>query len=1123
MKRNIYTLCVLLLLLFVTVQLLTKTDSSIKEETIYKPLVFSEHDDEDDERLQDAKVAPWSAEKAAIHQKLLEKHMPLIQSKRGVIEYANGALLGEWRNRGAKNMPGAFKFAEMLDGTDTVYGVTHNHYSGEYNSKSYIFKGTIYNPKSGTKGDDFVRLTGHWPNRYQNLIVLKVAGKTRLVAAIENGPLYWSDDQGKTWTLSMGLPSVLQSSTINRQDSNKLYSTDGKAVYVSNDGGETFALFETFSASASSALYSPRYSIQPNADELYLVRSGGFYTLEKGASSFLKKGTYTSSHGTKNLSIGGDSRKLYVTENSNYWVSSNGGESWVAKYPKGNWYGDRTGKMSAGKFLCVNPENADNVIGGYAQPVFSTTGLDSDVSTTAGWGGYQNGTSLGVDAYHNRIRFNYHPDFQASHFFYNSTGDLFSVHCTDGGLYMSYKVWSDHSESSAYDNSGYNNAHFINITTLNTTCPLIYRDNLFTGYKDETHIIYSTQDQGTQSIIPGTTGELLDFYQSIGGDGPPLKSVDGRWVWKWQREGGEVFAPVEMYDASGNMRSAATINGLLKNSPKASFTKSSNVGWVQTYIDRNAPDIRMWLLGKRLDRVTVQGGYVATKSISKGTGHQVCALAQASENPNLLWFLQEGKVYKSTDRGDSFDAGTETPFSKTSNKQNMGSGWVLPSDDNWILFTGPSSNGVGAILSKDGGVTWKDVTGDFPIGDDFQSSTMEGTPDGKYVFVGTDIGPWVFIVATEEWYPIGEGAAYFNAMDMEYIASTHTMRFGSWGSGVWDFKIQDGIVEPFIAIKSPNGGELYEQGDTVSITWNSFLDGEVSITLFRSGQKVQELGTVEASVGAYNWIIDSGQNSGRDYSVVVQALDNEVIKDESDTVFTIQKMIKLDQVHLQVISTDSEEANRPASNTIDGDEATFWHTEWSQTQPDFPHEIIFSCDTMVELAAIEYTGRQDGNSNGHVMGYRIELSKDGDMWETVLEGSFTGSGMKERVLFDTLMSAERIKFVALSEANGNFYASASEINLFYVGGETGLQSQMSVDNTGLAIKMVGKSMISVPLPANATYTLRVYSTNGRIVYSGNGMGAISAFDLNRLGLAHGIYVVKVSSNLGSVTQRIRVQ
>ena len=113
--------------------------------------------EEYNEELMKLKTADWTAENAGRHQLMLKKYQ-MLQSKKGDQTLGTaetfGSLKGAWSNRGPRNMPGAFKFAEMLDGTDTIYAVTHNHYSGEYNSKSYIFKGTVYNPISGSSGDD---------------------------------------------------------------------------------------------------------------------------------------------------------------------------------------------------------------------------------------------------------------------------------------------------------------------------------------------------------------------------------------------------------------------------------------------------------------------------------------------------------------------------------------------------------------------------------------------------------------------------------------------------------------------------------------------------------------------------------------------------------------------------------------------------------------------------------------------------------------------------------------------------------------------------------------------------------------------------------------------------------
>lgn len=745
------------------------------------------------------KNAIWTPEQALRHQKILQKlslNARKYHFKRNTpVSYADGNLDGTWKTRGPKNMPGAFKFAEMLEGTDTIYGITHNHYPGEYNSKSYIFRGTVYNPKLGKGGDDFVSLTAFWPNRYQNLFVFKKGNTTRIVAHIENGPLYYSDDQGVSWSLANGLPDANTSSIINRQDNHTIYVTDKQKIYKSTDYGENFDLIKDFGSKKSSFLYTPRYAIQPSAAKVYLARSGEFYELNAEKTDFSLLGTYTASHGENQFSVGGDNRVFYITEGKDYWTSVDGGATWVSKYPNGNWYGDRTGKMSPGKFLAVHPENPNISIAGYAIPVISLDKLETTLSTTSGWGRYQNGNNLSASDYYNRIRFNYHPDFQSCHFFYNSSGDLFSARCSDGGIFISYKEWTNFPpEGTAFDNTGYENAHFINLNVLNTINPLVYRTNMFTGANDPTnHIYYGTQDQGSASIIAATNEDLLDFYQSIGGDGPPIDSQDGMHAWKWQREGKKVFAPVKVYSASGAFQSIGTINSQFSDINYVEFPKKSAMGWVQTYIDRYESDKHLWILARDLNRATWNGTTMEAHSLSKGTNH-VAALAQANQNPDKLYMLQDGNVFISADRGTTFGDAISTPFSKTSEayaRGDMGGGVVLPTNDNWILFCGPSTNTVGAILSKDGGQTWVDVTGDYPSGMDAQTSGLVATDDGKFVFAGTDVGPYVFDVANEKWFSIAEGIGFFNAMDVDYISATNTVRFGTWGSGIIDFTIEE--------------------------------------------------------------------------------------------------------------------------------------------------------------------------------------------------------------------------------------------------------------------------------------------------------------------------------------------
>ena len=71
----------------------------------------------------------------------------------------------------------------------------------------------------------------------------------------------YSDDDGKIWTQSTGSPTVTQSTVLNRQDG-LLYTTDGSAVLVSNNGGQTFTSLQSFGGNGDAALYSPRYNVQ---------------------------------------------------------------------------------------------------------------------------------------------------------------------------------------------------------------------------------------------------------------------------------------------------------------------------------------------------------------------------------------------------------------------------------------------------------------------------------------------------------------------------------------------------------------------------------------------------------------------------------------------------------------------------------------------------------------------------------------------------------------------------------------------------------------------------------------------------------------------------------------------
>ena len=89
----------------------------------------------------------------------------------------------------------------------------------------------------------------------------------------------------------------------------------------------------------------------------------------------------------------------------------------------------------------------------------------------------------------------------------------------------------------------------------------------------------------------------------------------------------------------------------------------------------------------------------------------------------------------------------------------------------------------------------------------------------------------------------------------------------------------------------------------------------------------------------------------------------------------------------------------PASNAIDGDPGTFWHTEWNGATQKPPHDLIIDRGTVTALAPIggfRVLPRQIGD-HGRVAAWRFDVSDDGVQWHAVAEGNFTADATEKTV------------------------------------------------------------------------------------------------------------------------------
>ena len=692
--------------------------------------------------------------------------------------YANGNLTGQWVSRGPYNMPGTFQFCEMDEGTDTVYAVTGGHYGGV----QFIWKGTLM-------GDDWKMINPHNPSRFEDLIVIPNGNSRRVIASHEMGKIIYSDDGGLSWNYSAGITGGIHSTIVNRQNNNVLYATDGKKVFRSVNNGTSFTLFQTIGSTASHArLYSPRWNIQPNALDVYLAVDSKFFKLNSNQTSFTQIGTLPTASGDDGIiCLGGDSRKLWMTLGRRKWHASlDGGITWAYQSTTNCWYSTIEADMWAGQYLGVDPEDPNILIGGYSIPLSTRDGgVTTNLDANQYWGYYQN--SIGNDP---KVRNNFHPDMQANQFFYNKSGQLMTLRSSDGGIFLSYNDWTKTSFPTYSDMTGV----YYNISLFGKPTQETFRGGFIYGANNLNDITTGTQDQGWQNTRASTySAPMVSWDQVGGGDGPCCITGNGIIGWQYDYFGETGFKRIQLYTGS----TYKGLSGAGSAGSGQNFTFTGGAYFTPSVGDWSDGN-RIWVLSQTLRRIefnTSNSQITALEKNLTGTSHYIQGLAQSHVTPTLLYAMQNGNIFKSTDKGTTWtQTANQSATGMSGITENKGMGWSSPINSQVVLFAAESGTAVKTILSKDGGITWSNVTGIGPnLFPPAEVNGMSGSQDGNVVFASTNMGPYVFIVSEEKWYPLATDPEmpifWGQIMYCVKYGGQEVARFSTWGQGVWDFVI----------------------------------------------------------------------------------------------------------------------------------------------------------------------------------------------------------------------------------------------------------------------------------------------------------------------------------------------
>ena len=115
----------------------------------------------------------------------------------------------------------------------------------------------------------------------------------------------------------------------------------------------------------------------------------------------------------------------------------------------------------------------------------------------------------------------------------------------------------------------------------------------------------------------------------------------------------------------------------------------------------------------------------------------------------------------------------------------------------------------------------------------------------------------------------------------------------------------------------------------------------------------------------------------------------------------------------RIMHVDSVEKGSPASNAIDGDPNTIWHTEWQKRKPKHPHEIQIDLGRMTGFDTVMYTPRKS-NVAGRIKKYELYVGNNPEAWgEPVSRGELRDGEIPQLLRFERV-SARYLRLVALS-------------------------------------------------------------------------------------------------------------
>ncbi len=560
--------------------------------------------------------------------------------------------------------------------------------------------------------------------------------------------------------------------------------------------------------------------------------------------------------------------------------------------------------------------------------------------------------------------------------------------------------------------------------------------------------------------------------------------------------------------------------------------------------------------GGRRSNLVLHPNYYGTLFLGEGTGFwkstdmgvtwdllynfpaRVRYLQISYSNPQVIYAdIVGGGLCRSQDGGVTWTLKpslTSPPYGTTAWKGKLFIA-ISPVDENLIyacLQNGTWSADIGKVLkSADGGDTWQDWTG--TLSEYMKCMVVQPDSAGNdlvYLFTNATNGKTAKVFYRKAGF--ADWVSYNNNFPagMTVNLALPFFRDGklrvAGNGGVWESPMADTIYNPIVNpwIEKAHYDCIMDTlfFDDHSITDHSGVSWQWSITPAPSwidNSSVRNPRVVLGNPGTYDVSLTVIKN-GLSYSKTVSGM---VDATNCPSIYNCDNPAEIPKDMWSLVYVDSEEHNYPglAAMSFDDDPTTIWHTRWSTGTDPYPHQIQIGLHTRYKISKFTYLPRNDGE-NGRIKNYELYVSDDTLQWGTpVKTGFFVNTAAPQTVTLDTIKAGSYIRLVALSEVNGNPWASAAEFSLTgCVDWPAGVSSD-AFRNELTAFPVPTSGVVEVTLPAGDRFHFKVVSSTGRLLGEGmieNSSGSWQ-FDLGKN--SKGVYLFQLT-NERDVTYRVKV-